>query len=140
MRGKVKKQSTIKTKFIVMLCLRDLLLNNIFMSLALWPSIAPGLVPGTVLHVSLPLAFVLACAGLPDALTMPHATPLPMEAWGGSNIGQITRARLTKILPARQTHVWRFFGQPFGGNTCSENAPQKRKKLLAKGLAAPPPT
>ena len=47
-------------------------------------------------------------------------------ALAGSNIGQKTGGRLTKILPARQTHVWEFFGQPFGETTFSKkHAPNK---------------
>ena len=46
-------------------------------------------------------------------------------ALGGSKIGQKTGGRLTKILPAEQTHFWGFFGQPFGTNTFSKSAPQQ---------------
>jgi len=42
-------------------------------------------------------------------------------------MGQKGRGRLTKILPARQTYFWEFFGQPFGENTFSENAPPPRQ-------------
>ena len=41
-----------------------------------------------------------------------------------------TGGRLTEILPAKQTHFWRFVCQPFGENTFSGNAPQKTKRNI----------
>ena len=35
-------------------------------------------------------------------------------ALGGFNKGQKDGRRLSKILPARQTHFWEFLGAPFG--------------------------
>ena len=55
-------------------------------------------------------------------------------AVGGGNIGQKCRGRLTKILPARQTHFGDFFGQPFGENTFSTNAPPKKSVSLIEKL------
>ena len=49
-------------------------------------------------------------------------------ALGGSNIGQKTGGRLTKILPARQTHFGGFFGQPFGEKTFSEKCTPKENR------------
>ena len=43
----------------------------------------------------------------------------------GCNIGQKNGGRLTKTMPARQTHFGEFFGQPFGESTFSKNVPQK---------------
>ena len=51
-------------------------------------------------------------------------------ALGGSNIGQKTRGRLIKVLRARRTYFWRFFGQPFGASTSSANAPQNQISLI----------
>jgi len=42
-------------------------------------------------------------------------------ALGGSNIRQKNGGRLTKILPARQTNLGEFLGQPFAENTYSKN-------------------
>jgi len=52
-----------------------------------------------------------------------------MWTLGGSNIGQKNGGKLTKILPARQTHFWEFFGQPFGENTFSKNTPPKQNAI-----------
>ena len=45
-------------------------------------------------------------------------------------MGQKGRGRLTKILLAKQTHFWEFFGQPFGKNTFWENAPTTNRSSL----------
>ena len=47
-------------------------------------------------------------------------------ALGGVNIGQKIGGRLTKILPARQTHFGGCFPQPFGGNTSSKKHTQNK--------------
>jgi len=49
--------------------------------------------------------------------------------WEGLIYGQNGRGRLSKILPARQTHFWEFFGQPFGQNTFSKNAPPPNRSF-----------
>ena len=53
-------------------------------------------------------------------------------AFGVFNIGQKDGAWLTKILPARQTHFWEFFGQPFGENTFSKNGSPNKSVILMK--------
>ena len=53
----------------------------------------------------------------------------------GSNIGRKTRGRLAKILPARQTNFWGFFGQPLGENTFSENASQNKSAIFIENMA-----
>jgi len=55
--------------------------------------------------------------------------------WEGLMKGKRRAGRLTKILPARQTHFGKFFRQPFGENTFSQNAlppppPQQNKLFL----------
>jgi len=53
-------------------------------------------------------------------------------ALGGSNIGKKKGGRVTKIVPARQTHFGEFFGQSFGEITFSinNNAPNKSVILM----------
>jgi len=48
--------------------------------------------------------------------------PKEWSSLGVFYIGQEDGARLTKILPGRQTHFLEFFWAPFGENTC----PKKR--------------
>jgi len=49
-------------------------------------------------------------------------------ALGGFNIGQ--KGGGNYFLPARQTHFGEFCWAPFGGNTFSENAPNKKRSYL----------
>jgi len=54
-------------------------------------------------------------------------------AVGGSKVGQNTGWRLTKTLPARQTHFGGVLGQPLGENTFSKNAPPKNSQFSVPG-------
>ena len=42
--------------------------------------------------------------------------------------------RLTKSLPAMQSHFWEFFGQPFGENKFSKNASQQNCHFNKKAV------
>jgi len=40
---------------------------------------------------------------------------------------------LSKMLPARQTHLWELFGQPFREKTFSKKRTQQNKSVILMG-------